>query len=82
LIPDSAILSDQSRKVVVLIGSDGAAEFKPVALGPIVDGLRVVREGLMPHDRIVIDGLQRVRPGAKVDAKEAKIEPSAASVSR
>ena len=74
LIPDSAILSDQSRKVVALVDMDGTATFRPVVLGPVVDGLRVVRDGLMPQDRIVIEGLQRVRPGAKVDAKEGKID--------
>jgi RND family efflux transporter MFP subunit len=79
LIPDSAILSDQSRKVVAAVAADGTVEFRPVVLGPIVDGLRVVREGLMPQDRIVIEGLQRVRPGAKVSPKDSKIEALTAS---
>jgi RND family efflux transporter MFP subunit len=79
LVPDSAILSDQSRKVVVLVSPDGMAEFKPVVLGPIVDGLRVVREGLTPEDRLVIEGLQRVRPGAKVDPKDGRIQSLTAS---
>jgi multidrug efflux pump subunit AcrA (membrane-fusion protein) len=79
LIPDSAILSDQSRKVVAAVATDGTVEFRPVVLGPIIDGLRVVREGLMPHDRIVIEGLQRVRPGAQVAPKDGKIEALTAS---
>jgi RND family efflux transporter MFP subunit len=79
LVPDSAILSDQSRKVVALVDMDGMVEFRPVVLGPVVDGLRVVREGLTSSDRIVIEGLQRVRPGAKVDAKDGKIGPLTAS---
>jgi RND family efflux transporter MFP subunit len=81
LIPDSAILSDQSRKVVALVSTDGTVEFRPIVLGPIEDGLRVVREGLMPRDRIVIEGLQRVRPGGKVDAKDGKIGALTASAS-
>ena len=46
-------------------------------LGPIVDGLRVVRSGLAPTDRIVIDGIQRARPGQKVTAEDGKIEAAA-----
>jgi RND family efflux transporter MFP subunit len=79
LIPDSAVLSDQSRKVVAAVAADGAVEFRPVVLGPIVDGLRVIRDGLTTQDRIVIDGLQRVRPGAKVAPKDGKIEALTAS---
>ena len=82
LIPDSAILSDQSRKVVAVVDMEGMVAFKPVTLGPVMDGLRVVREGLMPQDRIVIEGLQRVRPGGKVDPKDGKIESLTASAAR
>jgi RND family efflux transporter MFP subunit len=74
LIPDSAVLSDQSRKVVAAITDDGTAQFRPVVLGPIIDGLRVVREGLTAKDRIVIEGLQRVRPGAKITPKDGTVQ--------
>lgn len=66
LIPDAAIASDQSRKVVFVVKDDNTVEARPVTLGPLDDGLRVIREGLKAEDRIVVSGLQRVRPGAKV----------------
>jgi membrane fusion protein, multidrug efflux system len=82
LIPDSAIASDQSRKIVFTVAADGTVGTKLVELGPIVDGLRVIRSGLAPTDRIVIDGLQRARPGQKVkpeDGTIAPVEPVAAA---
>lgn len=66
LLPDTAIATDQSRKIVFVVNADNTAEARPVVLGPLDDGLRVIREGLKPDDRVVIDGLQRVRIGAKV----------------
>ena len=51
---------------------DDTVEAKPVVLGPLDDGLRVVREGLKPDDRVIVDGLQRARVGAKVAAKAAE----------
>ncbi len=56
LIPDSVIASDQASKIVFTVADDGTVGTKQVELGPIVDGLRVVRSGLAPTDRIVIDG--------------------------
>jgi RND family efflux transporter MFP subunit len=76
LVPDSAIASDQASKIVFTVANDGTVGTKKVELGPIVEGLRVVRSGLAPTDRIVIDGLQRARPGQKVTAESGKIEPS------
>ncbi len=77
LIPDSAIASDQASKIVFTVADDGTVGTKKVELGPIVDGLRVVRSGLAPTDRIVIEGLQRARPGQKVTAENGKIEAAA-----
>src|SRR5262245_14860536 len=77
LIPDSAIASDQSRKIVFTVADDGTVGTKLVELGPIVDGLRVIRSGLAPTDRIVIEGLPRARPGQKVKPEDGKIEPMA-----
>jgi RND family efflux transporter MFP subunit len=77
LIPDTAIASDQSRKIVFTVAEDGTVGTKLVELGPIVDGLRVVRSGLEASDRIVIDGLQRARPGGKVKPEDGKIEVAA-----
>lgn len=66
LISDRAIGTDQNRKFVYVIGADSKAEYRPVILGPSVDGLRVVRDGLKPGEKIVINGLQRVHPGTPV----------------
>jgi RND family efflux transporter MFP subunit len=73
LLPDSAIVSDQSRRVVFTVAEDGTVGMKLVELGPIVDGLRVVRSGISASDRIVIDGLQRARPGQKVKAEPGEV---------
>ncbi len=74
LVPDSAISSDQSRKIIFSVGDDGTVAMKLVELGPIVDGLRVIRSGLSSSDRIVIDGLQRARPGQKVTPEDGTIQ--------
>jgi len=75
LIPDTAIASDQSRKIVFTVADDGTVGTKLIELGPIVDGLRVIRSGLAATDRIVIDGLQRARPGQKVKPEDGVIKP-------
>jgi RND family efflux transporter MFP subunit len=82
LVPDSAIVSDQSRKIVFTVADDGTVGTKLVELGPIVDGLRVIRSGLAPTDRLVIDGLQRARPGQKVKPEDGKIEAIAQQAAR
>lgn len=66
LVPDAAIATDQSRKIVMLVKPDDTVEARQVTLGPLDQGLRVIREGLKPDDRVIIDGLQRARIGAKV----------------
>ncbi|WEF50331.1 efflux RND transporter periplasmic adaptor subunit [[Pseudomonas] carboxydohydrogena] len=66
LLPDTAIATDQSRKIVFVVKSDDTVIAKPVVLGPIDDGLRVIREGLDANDNVIIEGLQRARIGAKV----------------
>ena len=75
LVPDTAIVSDQARKIVFVIGKDNVVAAKPVVLGPIVDGLRAVSKGLEASDRVVLDGLANpfVRPGAKVVPQKAAI---------
>jgi multidrug efflux system membrane fusion protein len=74
LVPDGAIASDQASKIVFTVADDGTVGTKAVELGPMVEGLRLIRSGLEPTDRIVIDGLQRARPGGKVTAQDGKIE--------
>jgi membrane fusion protein, multidrug efflux system len=77
LVPDSAIASDQSRKILFTVADDGTVSVKLVELGPMVDGLRVIRSGLAPTDRVIIEGLQRARPGQKVKPEDGKIEVTA-----
>jgi len=66
LIPDTAIATDQSRKIVFVVKNDDTVEARPVVLGPLDEGLRVIREGLKAEDRVIVDGIQRARVGAKV----------------
>jgi RND family efflux transporter MFP subunit len=66
LLPDSAIASDQSDKIAFVVGADGTVGVKHVELGPLVDGLRVIRAGLESGDTVVIEGVARARPGQKV----------------
>src|SRR5438445_9536556 len=66
LVADRAIATDQDRRFVWVVGADGRARYHAVKLGPLEDGPRVVREGLSPSDRVVVRGLQRVRPGVEV----------------
>ena len=72
LLPDTAIATDQSRKIVFVVKADDTVEARPVDLGPLDDGLRVIREGLKPDDRVIVDGLQRARIGAKVSPHAAQ----------
>jgi len=66
LINERAVGTDQSKKFVMVVGADDKAQYREVTLGANVDGLRIVTSGLKPGERIVVNGLQRVRPGALV----------------
>jgi RND family efflux transporter MFP subunit len=67
LINDSAVGTDQNVRYVFAVGPDNKVEYRAVKLGPVVDdGLRVVRDGLKPGEMIVVNGLQRVRPGVTI----------------
>lgn len=77
LIPEDAVVTDQTRKVALVVGADGVVAPRVLQLGPLVDGLRVVRSGLKPDDRIIIEGVQRARPGTKVTPKPGTIVPPA-----
>ena len=66
LVPAAAIVPDQSREMVMTVAADGTVVPKPVETGDLYQGLRIIRSGLAPTDRIIIDGLVRARPGAKV----------------
>jgi RND family efflux transporter MFP subunit len=78
LVPAAAVVPDQSRQVVMTVAPDGSVVPKVVETGGLDDGLRIVRGGLAADDRVVIDGLVRVRPGIKVAAVDGTIKPDPA----
>ncbi|MCV2884742.1 efflux RND transporter periplasmic adaptor subunit [Aestuariibacter sp. AA17] len=71
LIKDKAIGTDLNNKFVLVLADDNTVQYRPIELGEKLYGLRVVKSGLSPEDKIVINGLQRVRPGSKVTPQEA-----------
>ena len=73
MVQDQAIGTDQDRKFVLVLKSDNTVEYRPVTTGRVVDGLRTIESGLKPGDRVVINGLMRVRPGMKVAATNAEM---------
>ena len=76
LLPDTAIASDAARKVVYVANADGSVAVKPVVLGPLSNGLRVIRSGIAPTDKVIVNGIQRVQqPGVKVKTKTVAITP-------
>jgi len=75
LVPDAAVQTDQARKILLVVKQDGTVAAKPVELGPVVNGLRVVRSGLAPTDRVVIVGAQHAAPGSKVQPKPGRVTP-------
>jgi RND family efflux transporter MFP subunit len=72
LIPERALGADQAQRFVYVVNGEKKVEFRPLTLGPMIDGLRVVKEGLKPGEQIIVEGLLRVRPGLVVDAKPAE----------
>jgi len=75
LVPDTAVQTDQTQKALLVVDGDGTVAGKPVTLGPVLDGLRVVRSGISPTDRVIISGTQMAFPGTKVQAQEGQIAP-------
>jgi len=73
MVPDVAVVADQARKLLMVLGKDNVIEARVVKLGPLIDGLRVVREGLKPDETIVVNGIIRARPGKPVTPTEATI---------
>jgi len=77
LIPDTAILADQNRRLVMVVGDDGAVTPRPVRPGPRIDGYRVIRDGLDGTETLVVEGLMRARPGAVVSPERVELPPVA-----
>ena len=76
LVPDAAVMADQAGRMVLTVTADGTVAPRQIRLGPLTDGLRVVRSGLEPGDRVIIGGLHRARPGMRVTAEQGRIGPS------
>src|SRR5690349_18684875 len=73
LVPDTAVLPDQSQHMVMTVSADGTVAPKRVEVGEIRDGLRVIRSGLAPNDRVILDGLLHAAPGTKVATQDGTI---------
>jgi RND family efflux transporter MFP subunit len=73
LLPDEAIGTDQANKFVLVVDEDNAVARRPVMLGPLHDGLRIVRQGVKLGDWVIVRGTQRARPGQKVNPTRAEI---------
>jgi RND family efflux transporter MFP subunit len=79
LVPDEAIVTDQTRRFVYVIDKDGKSLQRNVETGPLVEGLRVIKTGLAPTEKVILDGLARLQPGMEVDAKIIPLKPRAAA---
>ena len=77
LVNPRAIGTDQSQKFVYVVGADHVAQRRTIQPGPLVDGLRIVRAGLVDGEQIIVNGLQRVRPGTPVTPEPEKQETAA-----
>jgi RND family efflux transporter MFP subunit len=80
LLSDEAIGTDQTNKFVFVVAEDGTVERRNVKLGPLYEGMRVVREGVAPEDWVIVRGLQRARPGNKVSPKRETPTPALSQV--
>jgi multidrug efflux system membrane fusion protein len=76
-VAERAVGTDQNRKFVFVVGANNQAEYRPVQLGTTVGELRVVTVGLKEGERVVVDGLQRVRPGAPITPQIVSMETDA-----
>ena len=79
LVTERAMGADQGGSYLLTVGNDNMVAKKPIRLGQLVDGLRVITEGLQPGERVIVKGLQRARPGAKVDPEQIGMKALTAS---
>ncbi len=74
LAPDRAVATDLGKRYVVVVSKDNKAEYRPVEIGPLAGNLRIIRQGLKPGDRVIVGGLQKVKPGDTVAPVKAKTD--------
>lgn len=79
LVSERAVGTDQDRRFVMVVGADNRAAYREVTLGANVGGLRIVTSGLQAQERVIVNGLQRVRPGALVDPQPVPMDLKAAA---
>ena len=79
LVTERAIGADQGGRYLLTVNSENVVEKKTIRMGRLVDGLRVIEEGLQPDNRVVVNGIQRARPGAKVDPEQTDMNTLTAS---
>jgi len=75
LVTDRAIGTDQDRKYVLVVNDKNVVEYRPVKLGPLHDGLRALAEGVTPGEWVIVNGIQRVRPGMTVTPQKVSMRP-------
>ena len=73
VVPDRAITTDQTRKIVLIVGANNIVQPRPVTPGALIDGMRVV-EGVKPGELVIVDGLLRAFPGAPVTPQLLKVD--------
>ncbi len=78
LVPDAALSADQRGRFLLTVNKDNIVEYKPVEIGALDDGMRVIRKGISPEERVVVKGIQRARPGSPVTPLEQGKEQQAA----
>jgi multidrug efflux system membrane fusion protein len=73
LLPDEALGTDQTQRFAFVVNDQNTVEYRKVELGPIIDGLRVIRSGLQPEEWVIVNGVQRVRTGSQVEPQQQAI---------
>jgi multidrug efflux system membrane fusion protein len=82
LVQDQAVGTDLDKRYVLVVDGDGTVQYRAVTLGPLVDGLRVIKSGVAEGERVVVNGLQRVRPGMKVQAQTVAMDERPGALAR
>ena len=82
VVPDQAVVTDQARLVVYVVDAESVVAQRAIQTGRLVEGLRVIRSGLAANERVIISGVQRARPGRKVNVTEGEVTAFPSGVSR
>lgn len=79
LVPDAAVITDQTRQLVYVVGADSKVSERLVKTGTLVGDMRVIRDGLKPDDTVIVEAVQRARPGQKVRTRATQLHPTVQS---